>query len=139
MTQPKNNKEIDNQLRRLLILYEKLKILNTKPPNEKEINKAKFELNDIINCLSNIKEATKLKTLIKNGGSDWFTALYYPGVPLHNNHAERELRSIVLLRKTIGCIRNWKGKRWIDVVMSVLHTWKLQRQNIFQNLKAVQT
>ena len=135
----KDNKEIDNQLRRLLILYEKLKELNTGPPVENEIAKAKFELNDIITCLHTIKGATKLETLIQNGGDDWFTALYYPEVPLHNNHAERELRSVVLLRKTIGCIRNWKGKRWIDVVMSVIHTWKLQGQNIFQNLKAIQT
>ncbi len=135
----KDNKEIDVQLRRLLNLYEELKKLNTGPPDEIEINKAKFELNDIVTCLHTIKGASKLETLIKNGGNDWFTALYHPNVPLHNNHAERELRSVVLLRKTIGCIRNWKGQRWIDVVMSVLHTWKLQGQNIFQNLKAVQT
>ena len=76
---------------------------------------------------------------MKNGGKDWFTALYHEGVQLHNNHAERELRSVVLLRKTIGCYRNWKGKRWIDVVVSVIHTWKLQGQNIFQNLRAIHT
>ena len=133
----KDNKEIDNQLRRLLVLYEKLKELNTGPPIEKEIAKVKYMLNDIVNCLHTIKGASKLETLIVNGGNDWFTALYYPYVPLHNNHAERELRSIVLLRKTIGCIRNWKGQRWIDVVMSVIHTWKLQGQNIFQNLRAI--
>lgn len=135
----KDNKEIDVQFRRLLILYEKLKELNTGPPNEKEIKKFKWELNDIVTCLHNIKGASKLEKLIKNGGDDWFTGLYYPDVPLHNNHAERELRSVVLLRKTIGCIRNWKGKRWIDVVMSVIHTWKLQGQNIFQNLRMTQT
>ena len=135
----KDNKEIDNQFRRLLILYEKLKELNIGPPNEKEIEKVKWILNDIVTCLHAIKGASKLETLIRNGGEDWFTALYYPKVPLHNNHAEREIRSVVLLRKTIGCIRNWKGKRWIDVVMSVIHTWKLQGQNIFQNLRATQT
>ncbi len=135
----KDNGEIDVQFRRLLILYETLKMLNTGPPNEKKIAKAKWILNDIVTCLHNIKGSSKLETLIKNGSNDWFTALYHPGVPLHNNHAERELRSIVLLRKTIGCIRNWKGQRWIDVVMSVIHTWKLQRQNIFQNLRAIQT
>jgi transposase len=135
----KDDKEIDVQFRRLLILYEELKKLNIGPPIEKEIEKAKWTLNDIVICLHTIKGASKLETLIKNGKDDWFTALYYEGVPLHNNHAERELRSVVLLRKTIGCIRNWKGKRWIDVVMSVIHTWKLQGQNIFQNLRIVQT
>jgi len=132
----KDDKEIDVQFRRLLILYEELKELNTGPPDETEIRKAKWMLNDIITCLRSIKGAKKIRTYIENGGDDWFTALYHPGVPLHNNHAEREIRSVVLLRKTIGCYRNWKGKRWIDVVISVIHTWKLQGQNIFQNLRA---
>ena len=135
----KDNKEIDIQFRRLLILYETLQELNKGPPIEKEIKKAKYELNDIVTCLHTIKGASKLEKLIVNGCNDWFTALYYEGAPLHNNLAERELRSVVLLRKTIGCIRNWKGKRWIDVVMSVIHTWKLQGQNIFQNLRLVKT
>jgi transposase len=134
-----DNEEIEIQFRRLLILYEKLKKLNTGPPMENEIKKVKWELKDIVTCLHNIKGASKLETLIKNGGEDWFTALYYEGVPLHNNHAEREIRSVVLLRKTIGCIRNWKGQRWIDVVMSVIHTWKLLGQNIFQKLRTVKT
>jgi hypothetical protein len=135
----KNNEEIDVQFRRLLSLYKTLKELNKGPPDKKEIRKAKWMLKDVVTCLRNIKGASKLETLIKNGGNDWFTALYYPGVPLHNNHAERELRSVVLLRKTIGCYRNWKGKRWIDVMISVLHTWKLQKQNIFQNLRNTTT
>ncbi len=135
----KNNEEIDIQFRRLLILYEQLKKLNIGPPDEKKIEKVKWRLDDIVTCLHNIKGAKKIETYIKNGGDDWFTALYYHGVPLHNNHAEREIRPIVLLRKTIGCYRNWKGKRWIDVVVSTIHTWKLQRQKVFQNLRLVQT
>ncbi|MFH1395825.1 MAG: IS66 family transposase [archaeon] len=134
----KDNPEIDVQFRRLLILYEKLKELNVEPPDEKEIENAKWILGDIVTCLEPIKGTKKLVTYMKNGGEDWFTALYHEGVPLHNNHAERELRSVVLLRKTIGCYRNWKGKRWIDVVISTIHTWKLQGQNIFQNLRAIQ-
>lgn len=133
----KNDNEIDFQFRRLLILYGTLKKLNKGPPIETEIKKTKWDLADIVTCLKSIKGTKKLRTYIENGGDDWFTALYYPDVPLHNNHAERELRPLVLLRKTIGCYRNWKGKRWIDVVVSVIHTWKLQGQNIFQNLRAI--
>jgi transposase len=130
------NKEIEVQYKRIKALYETLKLLNEKPPDEKEIEKVKWLLGDIVICLKVIKEANGLVTLIENGGDDWFTALYYESVPLHNNHAERELRPVVLLRKAIGCYRNWKGKRWIDVVLSVIHTWRLQGRNIFQLLKA---
>ena len=133
----KDNNEIEVQYKRLKLLYERLKILNNKPPDEEQITKAKLELNDIVTCLRTIKGARRLVTLVENGKDSWFTALYHEGVLLDNNLAERELRPIVLLRKTIGCYRNEKGKRWIDIVVSVLHTWKLRGMNLFQNLKAV--
>lgn len=129
-----DNDEIDVQYKRLKLLYEHLKMLKAQPPDEAKIVAAKGQLNDIVMCLNTITEGRKLATLIANGGDDWFTALYYKDVPLDNNHAERELRSVVLLRKTIGCYRNHKGKGWIDVVMSVIHTWKLQGLNVFQQL-----
>ncbi len=130
--------EVKAQYQRLKLLYEQLKELNAKPPDDKAIKDAKWMLGDIATCLDAIRKGRKLATLIKNGGDDWFTALYHEGVPLENNHAERELRPLVLLRKTIGCYRNEKGQRWIDIVVSVLHTWKLQGINIFQQLRAVQ-
>lgn len=132
-----DNDEIKVQYKRLKMLYEHLKKLKAEPPDETKITAAKEQLNDIVTCLQAIKSGRKLATLIINGGGDWFTALYHKNVPLDNNHAERELRSIVLLRKTIGCYRNHKGKGWIDIVMSVIHTWKLQRLNIFKQLCAV--
>mgnify|MGYP001586786989 FL=1 len=133
----KDNKEIEIQYQRLKNLYETLKELNTKPPDEEKIAKAKWTLKDIITCLKAIREAKGLATLIENGGDDWFTALHHKGVPLDNNHAERELRPIVLLRKTIGCYRNEKGEKWINNVISLLHTWKLQGKNLFQQLSLI--
>ncbi len=131
------NSEIWIQYLRLKKLYNDMKILNERPPDEQSIARCKWTLNDIVTCLKTIKEAKGLVTLIENGGKDWFTALYYEGVPLDNNHAERELRPIVLLRKSIGCYRNEKGKKWIDNVVSVLHSWKLQGKNLFTNLSSI--
>lgn len=51
----KDNSEINTQFHRLLNIYETLKILNTRPPIKKKIEKAKFELNDIVTCLYTIK------------------------------------------------------------------------------------
>lgn len=133
----KDNNEVAVQYKRIKHLYESLKELNKKPPDDKEISKVKWLLKDIIICLKTIKGAKGLAVLIENGGDDWFTSLYHEDVPLDNNHAERELRPIVLLRKAIGCYRNKKGKRWIDIVVSMLHTWKLQGKNIFQQLHII--
>ena len=131
--------EIIVQYVRAKLLYENLKILKERPADEDAIAKAKWQLRDITTCLRTIKLGRKLATLIENGGDDWFTALYHPEVPLENNHAERELRPIVLLRKVIGCYRNEKGQKWIDNVLSVLHTWKLQGKNLYQQLRTTPT
>lgn len=129
-----DNQEIEVQYQRLKKLYTWLKELKEKPPDEKSISKAKWMLKDIVTCLKTIRGAKELATLIENGNDDWLTALYHPGVPLENNHAERELRHLVLLRKSIGCYRNEKGQRWINIVMSTIHTWKLQNKNIYKQL-----
>lgn len=133
----KKNEEIQTQYTRIKKLYEQMKVLNAKPPQEKEIEKVKWTLQDIIICLRAIKQGRKLATLIENGGDDWFTALYYPEVPLENNHAERGLRHIVLHRKVMGCYRTGKGKDWIDIGISVLQSWRLQGKNVYQELCAV--
>ena len=48
---------------------------------------------------------------------------------------ENHLQPLQLRIDLLFLNRNWKGKRWIEVVMSVLHTWRLQKKNTFQNLK----
>jgi len=131
------NSEIDIQYTRLKQLYAIMKGLLGKPPGAEAIQKVKEEFLDIVTCLSVIRQGRKLATHLHNGGDDWFTALHHPSVPLENNHAERGLRHIVLHRKMMGCYRNEKGKRFIDIVISMLQTWKLQRKNIFMELCAV--
>lgn len=133
----KKNEEIQTQYNRIKKLYEQMKVLNAKPPEENEIQKVKWTLRDIMTCLNAIKQGRKLATLIENGGDHWFTALYHQGVPLENNHAERGLRHIVLHRKMMGCYRTDKGKEWIDIGISVLQSWRLQGKNVYQELCAV--
>jgi hypothetical protein len=74
----KGNNEIEVQYKRLKFLYENLKILNLKPPDEKKIEKAKWNLADIVRCLKPILGTKKLRTYIENGGDDWFTASLFP-------------------------------------------------------------
>lgn len=125
------------QYERLAKLYEHLKVLKEQQPDEAQIQEAKDELFNIASCLQTIRGAKKAATLILNGGDNWFTALYYHGVPLDNNLSERGLRELVLLRKNIGCYRNDKGKKWINNTLSVLQTWKLQNKNRYQELQKI--
>lgn len=130
------NPEINVQYERLKLLYEQLKTMQ-RPATQTMVQQAKAIFADIITCLKTIKEAKKLVVLLENGDNKWFTALNYEDVPLDNNHAERGLRSVVLWRKTIGCYRNQKGTDWINNTLSLLYTWKLQEQNIYQNLRTL--
>jgi hypothetical protein len=132
----KDHDEITVQYTRLQLLYEQLKNLPRPTPDAQQAQ-VKATFIDIITCLKTIKGARKLTVLLENGGDEWFTALKYEDVPFDNNHAERGLRPLVLWRKTIGCYRNQKGIDWINNTLSVLYTWKLQEQNIYQNLRTL--
>jgi transposase len=130
----KKHKHMEVLYVRIKQLYSEIKVYTDDIPGEQTKEYFKFELGDIITCLNSHKSSRKLATLIKNGGEDWFTALDYLGVPFQNNLAERGLRRIVMHRKRMGCYRNEVGKKWIDVCLSVMQTWKLQKQNVFANL-----
>lgn len=138
-----DNEEIFAQYQRFEKLYKHGRELKAKesldnlPIDNNEIDNIKWAFWDIITCLKPIKAARKIRTLMENGGENWFTAYHHIGVPLDNNLAERGLRPIVCLRNVIGCYRNDKGKHWIENVISVLQTWKLQNKNIYQGLRTV--
>lgn len=128
--------ELTIQYERAKNLYVILKSLQRPIPDEIIETKIAI-LRDIVTCLKVIRGGKDLATLIENGGLEWFTALKYKDVPLENNAAERGLRHIVLHRKMMGCYRNEKGKKFIDNVISVLQTWKLQGKNTFLALSAL--
>ncbi|KXA96217.1 hypothetical protein AKJ37_05790 [candidate division MSBL1 archaeon SCGC-AAA259I09] len=46
-----------------------------------------------------------------------------------NNQAERNLREPIVIRKTIGTLRNEKGTRIFERIMTMIATWKRQGLN----------
>lgn len=130
----KKHKHMEVLYVRIKQLYSEIKVYTDDIPSEQTKEYFLFELNDIVTCLNAHKSSRKVAKLIKNGGDDWFTALDYPEVPFQNNLAERGLRRIVMHRKRMGCYRNDVGRNWINVCLSVMQTWRLQKQNIFSNL-----
>jgi hypothetical protein len=119
---------------RLKNLYREVTIYVDDVPSKTVKEYFQFQLEDIITCLQANTWGRKLANLIKNGGEDWFTALDYPGAPFQNNLAERGLRRIVMHRKRMGCYRNEVGRKWINICLSVMQTWKLQEKNVLANL-----
>ena len=74
---------------------------------------------------------------IKNGKEHWFTCVLHPEIEPTNNRAERGLRSWVVLRKIIGCLRTKKGENTTEIMMSLFQTWKLRGLNPYEELKAL--
>jgi len=130
----KKHKEAEVLVARIKDMYQQLVVYVDDIPCDTVKEHLQFELGHIITCLDATRWGRKLAGLIKNGGEDWFTAWDYPGVPFQNNLAERGLRRIVMHRKRMGCYRNEVGKRWIDICLSVMQTWRLQERNVLANL-----
>lgn len=66
-----------------------------------------------------------IKRLAKYGG-DLFTFLDHEDVPPSNNHAEREIRPAVIIRKNSLCNRSEQGADMQAVMMSIYRTLKLR-------------
>lgn len=79
----------------------------------------------------------ELVNKVKNGKEFWFTCVLHPEVEPTNNSAERGLRKFVVIKKIIGCLRSENGKRNMQVMLSVLQTWRLQGLNPYKELRAV--
>ena len=77
-----------------------------------------------------------LATEVESALPDLFRGVSAPEIPLTNNHTERLLRKVLVHRKLWGCIRDEKGARFIENVLSSVETWKLQEEkNVFEELQ----
>ena len=92
------------------------------------------ELGHIIQVLRTTQGCKKFSGTLERAAPNLFVGVENPEIPLHNNYAERTIRPIVIHRKMMGCIRNQKGQRFINNTLTMIQTWKIQGQNIHQNL-----
>jgi len=60
--------------------------------------------------------------------------LNYPGLPIQNNLAERDLRPAVIIRKLSGGTKSKKGDRSFERHMSIIQTARKQGLNVFETL-----
>lgn len=70
---------------------------------------------------------------------EMFTFVAFPGVPTHNNLAERSVRPLVIARKISGGSRSPKGSQTRMGLASLFGTWLAQGLNPFQQCFALLT
>jgi transposase len=71
-------------------------------------------------------DARRLGARISRHRDHLFTFLDKPEVPFENNHAERQIRPAVIMRKNILCNRSDQGADTQAVLMSVYRTLRLR-------------
>lgn len=80
------------------------------------------------------KKVKSFAAKMRNGLEHFLTFVVTPGVEPTNNRVERALREHVVMRKIIGTLRNEKGTRIHETVMSCLATWKQQGLNPYEEI-----
>jgi hypothetical protein len=88
-------------------------------------------------------DARRLGQRISKYRDQLFTFLDTPGVPPDNNHAERQIRPAVIIRKNSLCNRSQQGAATQAVLMSIYRTLKQRKldatKTIAEALKAMLT
>lgn len=92
------------------------------------------ELGHVIEVMKVTEGCKKFSGTLRRALPHLFVGVEHPEIPLHNNFAERTIRPVVVHRKMMGCIRNEKGKRLINNLLSMVQTWKLQGKPIHKML-----
>jgi len=74
-------------------------------------------------------DAKRLVKRLRRYQDALFTFLDYPNVPYTNNHAEREIRPAVIIRKNSLTNRSEAGAHTQAILMSIYRTLKLRGHN----------
>jgi transposase len=81
-------------------------------------------------------DAVRLGRRISKYRDQLFTFLDTPGVPPDNNHAERQIRPAVIIRKNSLCNRSEAGAATQGILMSVYRTLKLRGLDATKTISA---
>ena len=68
---------------------------------------------------------------------EFFTFVKIPGVPWHNNQAERDLRPSVVIRKNTYGNRSYLGARTFETMMTLFSTFKKRGINFVERTKSL--
>lgn len=119
-------------------LFEKVtNVTNEDPPDKRQqlYSKCIAEMTQLIDYANSCKELRKFAVKLSHGLKHWFTRILYPFIDATNNIAERALREFVVLRKIIGTLRNTKGTEIVEIIMTMIATWKQRGLDTFSMMR----
>jgi len=121
-------------------LFSKILEIRKRPPPLKErkiiAEKMRLKLEQIIEQIEAYKVFRKLAVKIRNGLDHWFTTIEYLEVEPTNNNAERALRELIVQRKIMGGLKTQQGAQILEIISTMITSWKKQGLPVFQTLKS---
>lgn len=121
-------------------MFADIKALREKPPSIQDRERIKdsltLEMEQLIQQMNYYQEFRKFATKVKNGINYWFTCVVNLFVEPTNNNAERAIRELVVQRKIMGGLRRENGAKIMEIVMSMITTWKKQGKQLFTTMRS---
>lgn len=96
-------------------------------------------LRSIIDETFTERDTKKVHTRITNQGNHLLEALLHKGAHLTNNHAERQIRPLAVLRKITGGSRSRRGAETTARNMTIMQTFSLRGTDLMDSLRALLT
>ena len=105
------------------LFYQRLKQYQENP-KKKEAKKIQLEFDNLFSTKTEYEALNKVIAQTKKRAEGLLVVLEHPEIPLHNNHAEQQIRPYVIKRKIQFGTRSEDGLRSRDTFMSINMTCK---------------
>lgn len=121
-------------------LFEKIQEIRLKPPDkEKRIKLAEEMKESLIRTAIDMNKNISFREFagkIQNGMDYWFTCVEHLEVEPTNNYAEQALRELIVQRKIMGGLRSEKGAETLEIISTMIATWKKQNKPLLDTMKS---
>jgi len=121
-------------------LFEKIVEIRLKPPDEEKRKKLAEEMKEsLTRMVMNMNKYHSFKEFagkIMNGMNYWFTCVINLDVEPTNNFAEQALRELIVQRKIMGGLRSEKGAETLEIISTMIATWKKQNKPLLGTMKS---
>jgi transposase len=132
-------KEFEQYHNRLKEMFDSIMEIRLRPPDvvtrRKIVEEMKHSLLQIAKSMSSYTHFKKFSKTIENGINYWFTCVEYLEVEPTNNFAEQALRELIVQRKIMGGLRSEKGAETLEVISTMLATWKKQGKPLLETMR----
>lgn len=121
-------------------LFERIIEIRQKPPDIEKRRKLAEEMKkSLMRASMNMNKTASFRGFagkIQNGMNYWFTCVEHLEVEPTNNYAEQALRELIVQRKIMGGLRSERGAETLEIISTLIATWKKQDKPLFETIKS---